>query len=161
MGSLFSDNRSKEWDAYSHVPPPPGAPAPRAKAAEPIAIPEREATREPTHSVSPQGVRPKGHPFDAELDASEIDERGRPQQTWTARSRSLSRGNLVIRSRRMTYPGREIVLAVHLIDGEPVGLYGRVVSCEYDGEGQYVVDLDLMPLPERGEIRAWLQQVGG
>jgi hypothetical protein len=161
MGSLFSDNRAKEWDQYSHVPPPPGAPAPRAKPTEPIAIPEREVSPAAAYTPETSGARPKGHPFDAELDASEIDERGRPQQTWTARSRSLSRANLVIRSRRMTYPGREIVLAVHLIDGEPVGLYGRVATCEYDGEGQYVVDLDLMPLPERAEIRGWLQQVAG
>jgi hypothetical protein len=47
---------------------------------------------------------------------------------------------------------------VHLIDDQPVPLFGKVVSCEYDGEGLYRVDLELLKLPERPEIVEWLGQ---
>lgn len=54
---------------------------------------------------------------------------------------------------------REVVLAIHLIDGSPVGLYGRIESCDYDGDGQYLVDIDLISLPNRPELHAWVEQL--
>lgn len=97
-------------------------------------------------------------PFRAELDLSELDERGRTGPTWTGRGCMLSRGSLVFRSRRMCYPGRHIVLAVHLLDDRPVPLFGRVSSCEYDDEGMYRTRLELMKLPGSRGVSEWIRE---
>jgi hypothetical protein len=110
--------------------------------------------------VAGPAPRPAGHDFDAELDATELDERERPTTTWTARGRRLSRAGIVMRSRRMCHGGRRILLAVHLIDSEPVPLYGLVRACEYDGEGMYQVTLDFLPVPEKPEVKDWLRERG-
>lgn len=99
--------------------------------------------------------RPKSRPFSAELDLVELSEQGRTLGTWSARAAGLSRSNLVVRSRRMVYAHRTIGVLIHLIDSKPVVLFGRAVSCEYGDEGQYVVDLDLIPIPESGPIATW------
>ncbi|MCC5786799.1 MAG: hypothetical protein JJU33_08880 [Phycisphaerales bacterium] len=99
--------------------------------------------------------RPAGHRFRAELDIAELDDRGRPGATCTAHAVELSRSNLVFRSRRMTYIDRKILVAIHLIDDEPTVLFGRVFSCEYDGEGLCRIDLDLEQLPTTGDVRRW------
>lgn len=144
MGALFSDNvRQSRRPAYEPAPlPPPGAvgsffddePAPAA----------------------PPLKRPSGIRFDAELDLSELDDRDRPGPVWIARGRELGRGHMVFRSRRMCYLGRRILAAVHLVDDKPVPLFGRVTSCEYDVDGLYKVELELLAVPERAEISAWL-----
>ena len=61
----------------------------------------------------------------------------------------------------MCYQNRRILVAVHLIDDEPVPLLGRVTDCEYDGDGLYRVQLELMRVPERPEIAAWIAARGG
>jgi hypothetical protein len=60
----------------------------------------------------------------------------------------------------MCYVGRQVLVAIHLIDDRPVPLMGRVFSCEYDGEGQYKISLELLPIPERIEIRDWIMARG-
>ncbi len=80
----------------------------------------------------------------------------RPGRTWTCRARELSRSNIVLISRRMCYTGRILVMAVHLIDDAPVPLMGRIVQCEYEADGLYRVDLDLLPLPPTGPHRDWV-----
>lgn len=109
-------------------PEPPPAPAPKAT-----------------------GIR-----FDAELDLSELDDRDRPGPTWSGRGRELGRSHIVLRTRRMCYTNRRVLIAVHLIDDEPVPLLGLVTECEYDGDGLYKVALELMRVPERPEISAWI-----
>lgn len=104
--------------------------------------------------------RMKLHPFNAELDATELDERWRPGTTWTAKARGLSRSHLVLQSRRMTYVGRVVVAAVHLIDSEPVALMGRVSACEYEQEGMYRIELELLPVPAQGPIKDWVTSKG-
>jgi hypothetical protein len=104
--------------------------------------------------------RPKAHGFSAELDLVELDEAGRTQGVWTARAVGLSRSHLVVRSRRMVYAHRTLGVLIHLIDAKPVVLFGRAVSCEYAGEGQYVVDLDLIPIPASGPIATWASKAG-
>lgn len=96
----------------------------------------------------------------AEMDACELDDRERPGPVWTARGLTLSRSNLVFRSRRMCYPGRRLLVAVHLIDDRPTPLFGCVHACEYDGEGLYRVDLDLLPVPDRQDVRDWVRARG-
>jgi hypothetical protein len=124
-----------------------------APSAEPVVVERRNAG-----SAAPL-VRPAGHEFDAELDGSELDDRDRPGPTWTAHGKRLSRSNLSFRTRRMSYAGRRLLLAIHLIDSQPVPLFGVVRTCEYDGEGMYLMDLDLMPVPDKPDIQEWLHQV--
>jgi hypothetical protein len=97
-----------------------------------------------------------GRPFNAELDATELNERYRPGPTWTARSRELSRSHLVLGARRMTHVGRVVLVAIHLIDDEPVPLMGRVNECEYEAEGMHRITLDLLPIPDVETIHQWL-----
>jgi hypothetical protein len=103
-----------------------------------------------------EAERRVGVRFDAELDVAELDDRGRPGMPWTAQARELSRSGLAIRTRRMCYIGRILLIAVHLIDDSPVPLCGRVVHCAYDGDGMYRVELDLQRIPSRPNISAWL-----
>lgn len=91
---------------------------------------------------------------------AELDDRDRPMTTWSARAFELSRANLIIRSRRMCYVGKLVMVAVHLIDDHPVPLFGKVHACDYDGDGLYKVDLDLLPVPDRNDIRTWLADRG-
>lgn len=111
-------------------------------------------------SKRPAKARPSGAPFEAELDAAELDERGRASTTWSARARELSRASIVLLSRRMTFQGRLMLLAVHRIDDKPVALFGKVYACDYEADGLYRVDLDLLPLPEHRAIRDWLAARG-
>jgi hypothetical protein len=141
MGSLFSDGKTGRRTTES--PPPPG-PASSFFDDDPDAPP-------PPKPKKPAGVR-----FDAELDLCELDDRDRPGPTWVGRGRELSRAFLSLRSRRMCYPGRMIVAAVHLIDDRPVPLFGRVASCEYDGDGMYRTELELVHLSDRPAVNTWL-----
>jgi hypothetical protein len=133
MGALFAGGQANT-----------ARPAPRPEVAEPV----RAATPEPG--------TPRPRPFDAELDASEIDDRDRPGPTWTARARALSRSSLTIRSRRMSYVGRRSIVLVHLIDDQPVPLFGTVRACDYESEGMYTIDLDLAPVPTHPDVQAWI-----
>ena len=55
----------------------------------------------------------------------------------------------------MCYLNRMLVMAVHLIDDEPVPLFGRVCGCDYDGDGLYRIEVELQPMPGRKAIRDW------
>lgn len=113
-----------------------------------------------TKRVPAAAARPtKGHRFEAELDVAELDDRGRPVSTWGARGRELNRSALTFMSRRMCYPGRHVVVAIHLIDSSPVPLFGRVVTCEYEGDGLCRVELELLEVPEERPIRDWLDAI--
>jgi hypothetical protein len=133
---------------YGAAPPPPGG-----------AAMFLDSTLDP----APPPPRPRksaGVKFDADLDLCELDDRERPGPTWSGKGRELSRSHLAIRTRRMCYPGRRILAAVHLIDSEPVPLFGRVVACDYDTDGMYRVELELLKVPERAEIGAWVAAQG-
>lgn len=114
----------------------------------------------PMHSPEPvrTNTRP-AFPFKAEVDMAELDERGRPGPMWTGRAAELSRGHIVITSRRMCYEGREALIAVHLVDDRPVALFGRVGKSEYDGEGLYKTLLNLATLPETDAVQAWIAKL--
>jgi hypothetical protein len=99
--------------------------------------------------------RPNGNRFQAEVDLAELDERDRPGMTWQSKSAELSRSNLVLVSRRMCYVGRSLAIAIHLIDDRPVPLLGRVVSCEYNDDGLYRIDLDLLKIEEGHAVYQW------
>ncbi|MBX3363540.1 MAG: hypothetical protein KF866_02135 [Phycisphaeraceae bacterium] len=121
-------------------------PAPAAATISQTVAPSQTFSRVP---------RPKGHPFRTEVDLGEIDERMRPSAPWTARTLELSRGHLVLLSRRMVYTGRKMLISVHLIDSKPTPLAGVVVSCDYDADGLYKIDLDLVPVPRDDTSLRW------
>lgn len=104
-------------------------------------------------------ARPKGLNFVAEIDVAEVDERGRPGSTFAARARELSRSSLVFSSRRMGFVGRLVIVAVHRIDDRPAPLFGKIVACDYDTDGLYRIDIDLLPTPEGRDIKVWLDRV--
>lgn len=95
-------------------------------------------------------------PFRAELDLAELDGRHRPGQPWSARGVDLSRSALTFKSRRMCYEGRELVVAVHLVDDRPVPLFGVVAKSEYEGEGLYRTVLSLQEMPDNEFVKGWV-----
>lgn len=124
--------------------------------------PERPSPDDSDRGRTPIGASAKvgsGVAFRAELDIAEIDTRGRPGVVWTGRAAELSRSQLAFRSRRMCYEGRELLVAVHLVDDRPVPLYGMVARSEYDGDGLYRTVIDLLPLPETDAIRNWVHNL--
>jgi hypothetical protein len=161
------------WDQWGAVPPPPKVGptrslesfADRAPQAAPAPQPPPIAPEpEPSRAAGPEAgdeeakPAPTFHDFNAELDVAELDERLRPVTTWAARAISVNRSTLGFRSRRMCYAKKLLLVAVHLLDDKPLVLAGRVTSCDYDGEGLYIVDLELMPKPTSEEIRLWEAQ---
>ena len=118
-----------------------------------------DAQRQEPSSVSgAASARPAkgGVVFRAELDLAELDDRGRPGAIWTGRSYEISRAVLAFRSRRMCYEGRELLVAVHLVDDKPTPLFGIVDKSEYDGDGLYRTVLTLKRLPETDAVRTWI-----
>lgn len=160
------------WDQWGAVPPPPKV-GPSHTAASPFSepLPSERRAPEPVAPPAPEPQPPQPeagdgqakppptfHDFNAELDVAELDERLRPVTTWSARALSVNRSTLGFRSRRMCYAKKLLLIAVHLLDDKPVVLAGRVTSCDYDGEGLYLVDVELMPKPTSEEIRLWEAQ---
>jgi hypothetical protein len=133
---------------FSHADPPARRPA---------------ADRRPGRAAAPLGedevMAPKpraAHAFRAELDIAELDSRGRPGPAWSGRAVELSRSHLAFRSRRMCYEGRELLIAVHLIDDRPTPLFGAVSKSDYDGDGLYRTVIDLQHPPENDAVAAWI-----
>ena len=162
-GAAMSESAHNPGGWPAAPPPPVGlgirrTPARPTLDADPIrpAVnrPRGEASAPSPHDASPS----RTHSFNAELDLAELDDRDRPCATWSARARQLSRSKLTFVSRRMCYTGRMVVVAVHLIDDEPVPLFGQIGVCEYEGEGMYRVEIDLLPCPDTRPVREWLVQ---
>ena len=146
------------------VPPPPVGPGlwarrlPQGREPIPDAVapPAASPVTDFRQAMSKPRSQEECRAFDAELDAAELDDRDRPLSTWSARAREISRGHLVLASRRMCYEDRLLVLAVHLIDARPVPLFGRVTGCEYDGDGLYRIEVALLPMPEVASLTEWI-----
>lgn len=103
--------------------------------------------------------RPGMRPFAADIDIAELDEQLRPTTSWPGKSKELSRSTLIVASRRMIHIGRIMIVAVHLIDSEPVPLMGRVCECSYESYGMHRIVLDLVPIPEVAPVQAWLSSL--
>ncbi len=115
-----------------------------------------EMVEEPRAKLSMSETGVNGHPFDAELDVSELDDRLKPGPAFPGRAAILSRSHLVLLSRRMTYRGRLLLIAIHLIDDTPTPLFGVVESCEYHGDGQHRIVLSLKSVDEVHGVTAWV-----
>ncbi len=137
------------------------SPTPEApRAPEPVPQAKEDSPVEQAAGASEEGSPEASiRPFNAEIDACEIDDRGRPETAWSARARELGRSQMVFLSRRMCYPGRRLVVLIHLTDHSPAPLYGLVQACEYEADGLYRVELRLLPMPDGGRLREWADQI--
>lgn len=100
-----------------------------------------------------------GHPFDAPIVLIELCDRGEPQSTWQGRAVRLSRSHLVLCSRKLSYEGRVILAAVHMIDASPTCLAGKVMVCDYLGGTKFAIALALIETPQSPSIDAWLAAI--
>ena len=55
----------------------------------------------------------------------------------------------------MIHLGKQVAIAVHRIDDEPVPLIGRVGECEYHADGQHVIMLELLPITDPETMAQW------
>lgn len=114
---------------------------------------------EPTRTAESPPPEPKTYTFEAALDLCELDDRGRPTPHWSAKACKISPTRLTLRSRRMLFASRWLYIAIHLVDSDPVPLYGRVISCEYEGDGLYLAELDLEHIAQSSPIHAWARSL--
>lgn len=103
-------------------------------------------------------TKPRGFEFRAEVDASELTDKGLPGQAWACRSVMLSKSAIAILSRRMIHVGKQVVLAIHRIDDEPVGLFGKIAECEYHADGLHVVLVELLPVTDHEMLGEWTRE---
>lgn len=101
-------------------------------------------------------IFPDARPFPTEVEAAELDERSRPTASWAANTTHLSRAHVALISRRLVYPGKVLVVAIHLLDSTPTLLAGTVKSCDYIGEGEHRVVLSLITPPKSEELSRWV-----
>lgn len=101
------------------------------------------------------GAARSSYPFRADLDLAELDERRRPGQPWSGRGVELSRSSVTFKSRRLCYEGREVLIAIHLVDDRPVALFGVVSKSDYEGDGQYRTVVALREMPEHDAVAGW------
>ncbi|USN99360.1 MAG: hypothetical protein H6810_01400 [Phycisphaeraceae bacterium] len=142
-----------------YVPPPPAGHslASRQLLPDEGASYDADATADRGAAATPGGPV---YPFDAELEMAEVDERGKLGTPWSARSRTLSRGSLTVTSRRMCYPGRRVLVAIHRVDDEPMVLLGRVVDCAYESDGLYLLELELLPMNDGQTQQSFSRRAG-
>lgn len=126
---------------------------------------DRPNSNDPVRSNWPTGSpiaalksRPRGFEFRAEIDTSELNEKGFPGTAWACKSIMLSKSMLAFMSRRMIHVGKQVVIAIHRIDDEPVSLMGRVIECEYHADGQHVVLMELVPISEPEVLNQWTRE---
>lgn len=149
----FSVSRERVMKFPTNLPQP--QPAPKRPGSSGISAAGRG--RDEHQSRAGGGTDPsRPIAFRAELDLSELDERGRPGGTWTGRAQDLSRSTLTFRSRRLCYEGRELLVAIHLVDDRPVILFGRVSRSDYDGDGLYKTSIALAELPDSEAVQRWM-----
>jgi len=118
--------------------------------------PSNPLTGHPRPSPKPAGPFPDARRFQAEADVAELDQKGRPVGTWPVVTEHLSGSGLSFLSRRLVYPGVQLVIAVHLLDATPTLLAGRVRVCDYVGESDHRVIIDLEVAPSDEAVTRWL-----
>jgi hypothetical protein len=90
------------------------------------------------------------------VEVTELDELGRPAASWTCASSDISRSGMGLRSKRMAFPGRGVLILLGAVGSESSkALYGVVAQSRYSpGEG-YVIGVEFESMPDTAEIRAW------
>lgn len=139
-----------------HQPVPKPDPGASGAPQAPVNTQAWEQVEEQPLTIGDAGVQ--GARFTADVDVCELDEHQRPGNIWPARTALLSRSHLVVLSRRMSYTGRIMLVAVHLIDDEPTPLLGRVALCEYYADSLYKIVLELLKLSPGDAAYRWAQR---
>jgi len=85
-----------------------------------------------------------------------LNENGEPTTPWTARAVRLSRSHLVVRSKKLCYVERYVLIAIHLLDADPTCLAAVVKQCDYIGGMHYALGLALVELPQTAFVDAWI-----
>jgi hypothetical protein len=112
-----------------------------------------------THAVAPSvslySPEVRGQRFEAGVTAAELNDSNQPGPKWSARSVRISSSHVVISSKRMSYTGRNIFLAIHKVDSRPMVLAGCVESCCYVANGFYCIVVGLRGIPDGEVADAW------
>lgn len=91
---------------------------------------------------------------------SELLGQGRPGPAWSVVTSSISPSRFSVESRRMCYPERPVIAALHVLDARPMPLMGMVLSCEYTGDGVHRVVVAMTAYQPRRSLELWLEEVG-
>jgi hypothetical protein len=92
---------------------------------------------------------------------TELDQLGNPGASWECRIVDLSRSGLGLRSRRMAYQGRHILVEIPAATDRPAKvLFGVIRQSRYsEGEG-YAIGVEFRAMPQSTVVRNWLSQRG-
>jgi hypothetical protein len=86
---------------------------------------------------------------------TEVDDLGRPGDSWECSAVDISRSGIGLRSRRMAYVGRGFLLQIRSGEEKERLLYGVVRQSRYSpGEG-HVIGVQFELMPDTLEIRRW------
>lgn len=97
--------------------------------------------------------------FGVQLLIHELDEAGNPGEPSTCTGFDISRSGLGIRSRRMFYEGRKVLIQVILPTVRPRYLCGIVKYSRYTYKGTYHIGIEFCPLPQTDGMRTWLRAI--
>lgn len=101
----------------------------------------------------------RGHarlPFGVRITVHELDETGTPAEGSQCEGHDISRSGLGVRSRKMYYPGRKVLIAVSVPGIQPKYMCGEVKYSRYTYRGLYHVGIELCPMPQTETIRTWM-----
>lgn len=98
-------------------------------------------------------------PFGVRLMVYELDDADHPSDPCQCHGHDISRSGMGIRTRRMFYTGRRVIVAVNVPKMAPRFLCGIVRYSRYAFSGLYHVGVEFCPMPRSEAIRAWLQAV--
>jgi hypothetical protein len=117
----------------------------------------------PETQVSPGACRSygaDGRALRVRAHMSEVLAPGRPGPAWSVVTTAISGSVLTVESRRMCYPEREVIAALHVLDARPMPLVGTVASCEYTGDGMHKVVVTLAAYQSVPVLERWLEEMG-
>jgi hypothetical protein len=100
------------------------------------------------------------HTVDVPVTVTEIGDRGHPSDSWECRLIDISRGGIGLRSRRMSFQGRQLLVEVEQSAGIAKVLFGVVRQSRYSQGIGYAIGVEFRTLPQSPAIRNWLAQRG-
>lgn len=138
-------------------------PSQSAQDTAPVDVASSDSLTAPEISDLIQSIKNKRHhtrtEFAAIVHVFELDGLGTVTSTGVeTRAFDLSRGGIGLHSRRMYYPGAQLVLRLALPGFLPRILGGVVKYSRYRERGLYHIGIEFAPLPNNQTFRTWLSQ---
>lgn len=102
----------------------------------------------------------RGHarlPFGVRVAVHELDDVGVPGEATVCEGHDISRSGVGLRSRKMFYEGRKVILSLTIPSMQPKYMCGVVKYSRYTYRGLYHVGIQLCALPQTESVRAWMQ----